>query len=64
MPVRIPESRRKAKQYKDEIVAFIIDDTESSIFENIVTLVVMQEMQPVATNNDKTTLTWSILESI
>jgi hypothetical protein len=36
----------------------------TSIFENIVTLGVMQEMQPVATNNDKTILTWSILESI
>ena len=56
--------RRKAKQYKDEIVAFIVDDTESSVFENIVTLGVMQEMQPIATNNDKTILTWSVLESI
>lgn len=62
--VSLMSLRRKAKQYKDEIVAFIVDDTESSIFENIVTLGVMQEMQPVATNNDKTILTWSILESI
>lgn len=62
--VNLMSLRRKAKQYKDEIVAFIIDDTESSIFENIVTLGVMQEMQPVATNNDKTILTWSVLESI
>lgn len=62
--VNIMSLRRKAKQYKDEIVAFIVDDTESSVFENIVTLGVMQEMQPVATNNDKTILTWSILESI
>ena len=62
--VNLMSLRRKAKQYKDEIVAFIVDDTESSIFENIVTLGVMQEMQPVATNNDKTILTWSVLESI
>ena len=62
--VNLMSFRRKAKQYKDEIVAFIVDDNESSIFENIVTLGVMQEMQPVATNNDKTILTWSILESI
>lgn len=62
--VNLMSLRRKAKQYKDEIVAFIIDDTESSIFENIVSLGVMQEMQPVATNNDKTILTWSVLESI
>jgi hypothetical protein len=62
--VNLMSFRRKAKQYKDEIVAFIVDDNESSIFENIVTLGVMQEMQPVARNNDKTILTWSILESI
>lgn len=62
--VNLMSLRKKAKQDKDEIIAFIIDDTESSIFENIVTLGVMQEMQPVATNFDKTTLTWSILESI
>lgn len=62
--VNLMSLRRKAKQYKDEIVAFIVDDTENSIFENIVTLGVMQEMQPVATNFDKTILTWSILESI
>lgn len=62
--VNLMSLRRKAKQYKDEIVAFIVDDTESSVFENIVTLGVMQEMQPVATNNDKTILTWSVLESI
>lgn len=62
--INLMSLRRKAKQYKDEIVAFIVDDTESSLFENIVTLGVMQEMQPVATNNDKTILTWSILESI
>ena len=62
--VNLMSFRRKAKQYKDEIVAFIVDDNESSIFENIVTLGVMQEMQPVATNSDETILTWSILESI
>jgi hypothetical protein len=62
--VNLMSFRRKAKQYKDEIVAFIVDDNESSVFENIVTMGVMQEMQPVATNNDKTILTWSILESI
>ena len=62
--VNLMSFRKKAKQYKDEIVAFIVDDTELSMFENIVTLGVMQEMQPVASNNDKTILTWSILESI
>jgi hypothetical protein len=62
--VNLMSFRRKAKQYKDEIVAFIVDDNESSVFENIVTLGVMQMMEPVATNSDETILTWSILESI
>lgn len=62
--VNLMSLRRKAKKYKDEIVAFIVDDTEISIFENIVTLGVMQLMKTVAKNNDKTILTWSVLESI
>lgn len=56
--------RRKAKQYRDEIVGFVVDEQAGSIYENIVTLGVMQDIQPVATNYDKTTITWSILESI
>jgi len=56
--------RRKAKVYRDEVVAFIVDDNENSIYENIVTLGVMQDMTPIATNNDLTVLSWSILESV
>jgi len=56
--------RRKAKAYRDEVVAFIVDDNPNSIYENIVTLAVMQDMTPIATNFDKTVLTWSLLEAI
>jgi len=56
--------RRKAKVYRDEVVAFIVDDTADSIYENIVTLGVMQDMTPIASNYDLSVLSWSILESI
>lgn len=56
--------RRKAKEFRDEIVGFIVDESSASIYENIVTLGVMQDIQPIATNFDKTTISWSILESI
>jgi len=56
--------RRKAKTDKDETVAFIIDESPDSIYENIVTLGVSQDMQIVASNFDKTILTWSVIEMI
>jgi len=55
---------RQAKLYKDSIVAFIIDDEPTSQFENIVALGIMQETEPIASNFDKTTLTWTIIETI
>lgn len=61
---RLMSIRRKAKEYRDEIVGFIVDESTTSVYENIVTLGVMQDIQPIATNFDKTTITWSILESI
>jgi hypothetical protein len=56
--------RRKAKTYRDEVVAFVVDESSTSIYENIVVLGVMQDMQPIASSFDLTTLTWSVLESI
>lgn len=56
--------RRMAKQNRDEIVGFIVDEQKTSKYENIITLGVLQDIQPVASNFDKTVISWSILESI
>ncbi len=56
--------RRKIKADKDETMAFIVDEDKNSVYENIITLAVPQDMQVIASNFDKTVLTWSIIEML
>lgn len=56
--------RRKIKSNKDETMAFIVDEKKESIYENIITLAVAQDMNIVASNSDITILTWSLIEMI
>ena len=60
----LTQLKRYAKRDYDDIVAFIVDDTEDSVYENLITLGVIQNMSTVATNQTKQFMTWSILEAI
>lgn len=55
---------RIIENYEDVVMAFIIDNNPNSVYENIVTLGVYESVEPLATNNDKTVLSWTVIEMI
>lgn len=55
---------RIIENYEDTVMAFIIDNNVNSKYENIVTLGVYESVEPLATNNDKTILSWTVIEMI
>lgn len=55
---------RIIENYEDTVMAFIIDNNPNSVYENIVTLGVYESVEPLATNNDKTVLSWTVVEMI
>lgn len=55
---------RIIENYEDVVMAFIIDNNPNSKYENIVTLGVYESVEPLATNNDKTVLSWTVIEMI
>ena len=55
---------RIIENYEDVVMAFIIDNNVNSKYENIVTLGVYESVEPLATNNDKTILSWTVIETI
>lgn len=55
---------RIIENYEDAVMAFIIDNNPNSVYENIVTLGVYESVEPLATNNDKTVLSWTVIEMI
>ena len=55
---------RIIENYEDIVMAFIIDNNPNSVYENIVTLGVYESVEPLATNNDKTVLSWTVIEMI
>ena len=55
---------RIIENYEDTVMAFIIDNNPNSKYENIVTLGVYESVEPLATNNDKTVLSWTVIEMI
>lgn len=48
----------------DDIMMFVIDDTEASKFENIVVLGVMQSPVPILDEYDMSTISWVVFEAI
>lgn len=56
--------QRKIKANIDDIMMFVIDDSESSEFENIVILGVMTDPVPILDEFDKSVISWSIFEAI
>ena len=55
---------RIIENYEDIVMAFVIDNNVNSKYENIVTLGVYESVEPLATNNDKTVLSWTVIEMI
>ena len=58
------QTLRVIENYEDVVMAFIIDNNVNSKYENIVTLGVYESVEPLATNNDKTILSWAVIETI
>lgn len=56
--------KRAIKADYNEIMMFVVDDTDQSVFENLVTLGLIQEATPIADEFDKVVFTWSIIEAI
>ena len=61
---RLQTYKRQLKTIYNDIVVFIVDESESSNYENILTLGVIQDASIVLTDLDKTIISYSIIESI
>ena len=57
-------TKNKVKKYYDEITAFVLDESETSEFDNMTTLGTVSDVSTVVTSMNKTVLTWSIQETI
>lgn len=60
----VMQTLRIIENYEDIVMAFVIDNNSNSVYENIVTLGVYESVEPLATNNDKTILSWTVIETI
>ena len=60
----IAYTKRKIKTIHDEIVVFVLDESESSSYENLITLGTVTNVSTVLSNPVKTTIAWSIQETI
>lgn len=60
----IMSAKRKIKSIYNDIIMFIVDEREDSEFENLITLGVIENAEPILTEFDKTTITWSVIEAI
>ena len=58
------QTKRKIKEVYDDIILFVLDESESSDYENLLTLGKVQTAKPVYSNSVEATITWSIFESI
>lgn len=60
----LPNTRRSIKSIYDEIVLFIVDDSESEEQEHMLTLGKIQNASAVGQMSTKNVIAWSIMESI
>lgn len=61
---RAMRTKSIAKQRKDDIVAFVVDESQDSEFDNMITLGTTEDVSTVVSSMNKTTLNWSISETI
>lgn len=60
----LPRMRRELKKIYDEIVLFIVDERDTSPYENLMTLGVIQDANVLLENNVESMMTFSILEAV
>ena len=60
----IPTMKRKIKEIYDDVVVFIVDDSEVSKYENMITLGTVQDASVIHSNPSKSTITWSVVEVV
>ena len=60
----VPSIKRKIKLIYDDIVAFVLDPSEDSAYENIITLGTIENVSTVLANPVSTTIAWSVHETI
>jgi hypothetical protein len=59
-----PRARRNIKSIYDEIVVFVVDESENSFLENAVTLGKIQDASVVGEVSTKNVISWSVFETI
>lgn len=52
------------KKDYNTIMMFVVDDSINSQYQNMVTLGLIQDASPIATEFDKDTITWTVIEAI
>jgi len=60
----VARKKREIKTIYDDIVAFILDPEEDSVYENLITLGTIENVSTVLANPVQTTIAWSIQEVI
>jgi len=60
----IPAMRRGIKSVYDDIVCFVVDETDNSKYEGLITLGTIQDANIVISNPTVTTVSWSIIEAV
>lgn len=60
----MPQLRRDIKKFYNEIVMFVLDERDTSEYENLITLGVIQSANPVLENVVLSTVSYSVMEAI
>lgn len=56
--------RRAIKKIYNDVIVFIVDESENSVHENLLTLGIVQDVSTVLENPVQTTVSWSVVEVI
>lgn len=56
--------KKKLKSFYNEVVVFVLDESENSIHENLITLGVVESANIVVSNSVESIFSWSIIEAV
>ncbi|MCI4437552.1 MAG: hypothetical protein JHC33_12160 [Ignisphaera sp.] len=57
-------TKRKIKSIYNDIIVFILDERDTSPFENMITLGVIESSSVVLDDGEYTTMSWNIVEAL
>ena len=60
----VPTMKRRIKSVYDDVVAFVVDESENSEYENLITLGTVQDASVIHDNHVESVITWSIVEIV